>query len=194
MKARRSKKMVKVLDALRDEHRNFSRVLEILARQIEIFERAEEPDYDLAEKIIEYLINFPDLSHHPKEDLLYQKLCQRDQRTADLMGNLETEHQKLAELTAAFEVKLKNVLLDSEQPRAEFIDAANEFIDFFRSHIMLEELRFFPAALRALSQSDWQEIETSLAQSDDPIFGENIDVPYLELRDQIYEIATEQQV
>ena len=185
---------VKVLDALRDEHRNFSRVLEILAHQIELFEKAEEPDYDLAEKIIKYLINFPDLSHHPKEDLLYQKLCLRDQRIADIMGDLKTEHQKLGELTTTFEVKLKNVLLDAEQPRAEFIDAANEFIDFFRSHIMLEELRFFPAALRALTTTDWREIEESLAQSNDPIFGEDIAVPYVELRDQIYEIATELQV
>ncbi|MBT3915935.1 MAG: hemerythrin domain-containing protein [Rhodospirillaceae bacterium] len=186
--------MVKVLDALREEHRNFSRVLEILAHQIALFEKAEEPDYDLAEKIIEYLINFPDLSHHPKEDLLYQKLRLRDQRIADIMGDLETEHQKLAELTTAFEANLKNVLLDAEQPRAEFIDAAKEFIDFFRSHIMLEELRFFPAALRALSAADWREIEDSLAQSDDPIFGDNIAVPYIDLRDQIYEIATEQQI
>tara|TARA_B100000315_G_scaffold260597_1_gene323317 strand:- start:7212 stop:7772 length:561 start_codon:yes stop_codon:yes gene_type:complete len=186
--------MVKVLDALRDEHRNFSRVLEILTRQIEFFEKAEEPDYDLAEKIVEYLKIFPDLSHHPKEDLLYQKLCLRDPRTADLMGDLETEHQKLAELTSAFEIKLKNVLLDAEQPRAEFMDAANEFIDFFRSHIMLEELRFFPAALRALSAEDWREIEVNLAQSEDPIFGENIAVPYVDLRNQIYEIATEQQI
>mgnify|MGYP006426478037 CR=1 FL=1 len=59
--------MVKVLDALREEHRNFSRVLEILAHQIALFEKAEEPDYDLAEKIIELAeVNKVDL-HLPED-------------------------------------------------------------------------------------------------------------------------------
>lgn len=186
--------MVRVLDTLRDEHRNFSRLLEILTRQIALFEKAEEPDYDLVEKIVEYLGNFPDSSHHPKEDLLYQKLCAADQQTAHLMGDLEAEHVKLAKLTAGFSTKLKNVLLDSEQPRSEFIEAANEFVDFFRSHIMLEELRFFPAALRALSQADWKEIEDSLAQADDPLFGENVTHAYGDLKKQIFDIATENRI
>lgn len=185
--------MVKVLDALRDEHRNFSRVLEILTREIALFEKAEEPDYDLLEKIVEYLTNFPDASHHPKEDLLYQKLTARDSKTADLMGNLETEHLKLSELTLGFSKKLQNVLLDAEQPREEFVVAAKEFIDFFRSHIMLEELRFFPAALRALSPADWKEIEDSLSNAADPIFGNDFTPPYGDLRKQIFDIATENQ-
>jgi hemerythrin-like domain-containing protein len=183
--------MVRVVDALRDEHRNFSRLLEILTREIELFEKAEEPDYDLIEKIFSYLASFPDASHHPKEDMLYQKLCARDLKTADLMGDLEKEHSKLAELTVSFSKNVQNVLLDSEQPRGDFIDAAKEFIDFFRSHIMLEELRFFPAALRALSSADWTEIEDGLAQAADPLFGADVVAPYADLRNQIFEIAAE---
>ncbi|MBT4939421.1 MAG: hypothetical protein HON14_09845 [Rhodospirillaceae bacterium] len=186
--------MVRVLDALRDEHRNFSRVLEILTREIALFEKAEEPDYDLVEKIVDYLSSFPDVSHHPKEDRLYQKLCARDQKTAELMGDLEVEHLKLAKLTSEFAATLKNVLLDSEQPRDDFIAAAKEFINFFRSHIMLEELRFFPAAMRALSPADWKEIEADLRDAEDPIFGEDVVAPYGDLKEQIFAIATESQI
>ena len=186
--------MVRVVDALRDEHRNFSRLLEILTREIELFEKAEEPDFDLIEKIVEYLASFPNASHHPKEDMLYQKLCSRDLKRADLMGDLEKEHLKLAELIAKFSTAVQNVLLDSEQPRGDFIEAAKEFIDFFRSHIMLEELRFFPAALRALSAADWTEIEESLAHAADPLFGEDVIAPYADLRNQIFEIATQNRI
>ncbi len=186
--------MVRVVDVLREEHRNFSRVLEILSREITLFEKAAEPDYDLIEKIVEYLSKFPDTAHHPKEDLLYKKLCERDQKTANLMGDLASEHQKLYELTVRFSETIKNVLLDSEQPRADFISAAKEFIDFYRSHIMLEELRFFPAALRVLSSQDWKEIEAALADAEDPLFGDEIAPHFGELKSQIFEIATENQI
>ena len=186
--------MVRVVDVLREEHRNFSRVLEILTREIALFEKTEEPDYDLIEKIVDYLRSFPDAAHHPKEDLLYQKLWERDSETADLMGNLQAEHLKLAALVAHFSETLKNVLLDSEQPRGNFVVAGEEFIDFYRSHIMLEELRFFPAALRALSHKDWNEIEQALTNTEDPLFGNNIQAPYTDLKAQIFEIATENRI
>jgi hemerythrin-like domain-containing protein len=62
---------------------------------------------------------------------------------------------------------------------------AREFLGFYRRHIAMEEVRFFPAALAALSQQDWQEIEGQLVARDDPLFGGRPDRRFERLRQDI---------
>ena len=163
--------MSKVVRALRREHEDIARLLDALERQLDIFDQGGTPDYDIVQGVIDYCLAYPDLTHHPKEDLVLERLRQRDPQAAAAIGELQPEHEALAELTRRFAGAVDSVLKEAEVSREAVHGLAREFLDFYRRHIAMEEGQFFPAALEALSEQDWQEIEAQLGEREDPLFG-----------------------
>ena len=188
--------MPKVLDELRQDHRNNARLWDLLDRELKVFKEGGLPDYDLVGNILEYCLNYPDLFHHPKEDLIYQRLKDRDPASGNIVGDLEQEHAKLTALTRRFSNALKNVLEDEQLPRDWFLDVANDFLNFSRNHMQMEEVLFFPAARKHLTPEDWAELNDTWEMVEDPLFGEEIQKKYEGLYQEImnWEGASEPQV
>ena len=161
--------MPQAIDAIRNEHRTMKWLLELLETQIDLFEKTERPDYDLIKEIIDYFLTFPDLYHHPKEDLIYRKLKTRSPEAVRTFGNLEFQHEQVSERLHDFTRAVVNVMLEAEVPRSAFVEVAREFIDGERKHMEGEETVFFPAALDALNQKDWQEIDEKVENMSDPL-------------------------
>lgn len=177
--------MPKVLNELRQDHRNNARLWDLLGRELKVFKKGGLPDYDLVEIILEYCLNYPDLFHHPKEDLIYQRLKDRDPASGNIVGDLEQEHARLTALTRRFSNALKNVLEDEQLPRDWFLDVANDFLTFSRNHMQMEEVLFFPAARQHLTPDDWAKVEAASKKVGDPLFGELINEKYRRLYDEI---------
>jgi len=165
--------MPKILDDLRQDHRNFARLWDLLGRELKTFRDGGQPDYGLVESILDYCLNYPDLCHHPKEDKVFEKLSDCDPATAKVIGDLKKEHEKLSSLTWRFSTAVSNVLEDDQLPREWFLDVANDFLGFSRNHMQMEEVLFFPAAQKCLKPEDWAELEDSLENVSDPLFGED---------------------
>lgn len=165
--------MTKILDDLREDHRNLARLWDLLGRELKVFKDSGQPDYGLVETILDYCLNYPDLCHHPKEDLIYEKLAERDPAAAKTIGDLKREHEKLASLTWRFSTAVSNVLEDEQLPRDWFMDIANDFLVFSRNHMQMEEVLFFPAARKSLTAKDWVELEAAIENVNDPLFGED---------------------
>ena len=164
--------MSDVIWKLRDDHKKFARLLDLIAREVRVFDAGELPDYDLVSNILDYTQNYPDLYHHPVEDLVLAKLRLRDPDAAASVGGLDKEHEKLGALTRRFAAALHNVMQDAELPRDWFIDVAGDYLSFQRRHMQMEEVVFFPPALRALTDPDWQEIRDAITLPGDPLFGD----------------------
>lgn len=177
--------MVKILDQLRDDHKNLARLWDFLGRELKTFKEGGLPDYELVEIILDYCLNYPDLCHHPKENLVFEKLCARDPAAAEVIGDLRVEHEKLATLTWRFATAVGNVLEDEELPREWFMDVANDFLNSSRNHMQMEEVLFFPAALKTLTAEDWAELDTAVEDVADPLFGKDKQDKYLELYQKI---------
>ncbi len=177
--------MSKVVRALRREHADIARLLDALERELDIFDQGGTPDYDIVQGVIDYCLAYPDLYHHPKEDLVLERLRQRDPEAAAAIGELQPEHEALAELTRRFADAVDSVLKEAEVSREAVHELAREFLDFYRRHIAMEEGQFFPAALKALSEQDWQEIEAQLGEREDPLFGGQPDQRFERLRQDI---------
>ena len=177
--------MTKILDELRDDHRNLARMLDLLGRELDTFKEGGRPDYDLVENILEYCLHYPDLCHHPKEDLIFEKLQARDPPTAHIIGNLKLEHKELSTLTWRFSSAVRNVLDDEMLPRDWFLDVANDYLSFSRNHMQMEEVLFFPAARKTLTPADWAELDDTWEMVDDPLFGEDIQKKYQGLYQEI---------
>lgn len=174
--------MPAAMDALRSEHRTMSHLLTMLERQIELFEETQHPDYDLIKEIIDYFLTYPDLCHHPKEDLILSRLRKRDPEAADRVGALDEEHDDLSDQLRDFSHAVVNILLDLEVPRDTFVKLARDFIDRERKHMANEERVFFPAALEGLTDEDWSEIDSAMDRFKDPLAGGDAGIRFGEIR------------
>jgi hemerythrin-like domain-containing protein len=85
--------MSRIIEILLDEHRNIEKLLHILEQELEIFDRGESPDYEILHAIIDYFQAYPESYHHPKEDIVFEKLKLRRSCHARQIGDAEAEHQ-----------------------------------------------------------------------------------------------------
>ncbi len=171
-----------VMNRLRREHRNIVKLLNALEHQLAIFDTAETPDYDVLEGIGAYFIGFPERCHHPKEDLIFRKLRERDPGAAEIVGDLEAEHERIGALARHFQEAVENVLSEVEVSREAFDAVARHFIEDQRRHLQMEEERFFPLALEKLTAEDWAEIDARITDEDDPVFGGDDSTKFAALR------------
>ena len=159
--------MPKALDLLHQEHRNIATLLRILKREVDEFQDGDRPDYDLVRAILDYLLSFPDVCHHPKEDLIFDKLRDRDPLAAERIGDLRGAHEELADRAEEFSTGLRAILEEAEIPRSAFIRLARGFIDLQQQHIDMEESVFFPIVEKTLSGTDWAHLDARLAKTED---------------------------
>ena len=78
-----------------------------------------------------------------------------------------------------------NVLEDEQLPREWFLDVANDFLSFSRNHMQMEEVLFFPAALKTLTAEDWNDLEEACEKVDDPLFNDQKQEKYQALYKEI---------
>ncbi len=177
--------MVEVMRILKEEHENLTRLLDLLNGEIEALGKGGKPDYDLINALLEYNLTFPDLCHHPKEDVVLAKLREINPEAAAEVGDLEAEHRELADLARRFVEGVRHVLAEEEVSRDEVMKMAREFLESLHRHMEMEERIFFPAALENLKAEDWDYVDRAVHTPPDPLFGPEVDTPFLELRAEI---------
>jgi hemerythrin-like domain-containing protein len=176
---------VQIIDQLGRDHRNLRLLLDIVEEEMDAYREGHTPDFDLLRLIAEYTLHYPDLVHHPKENLIFERLVMRDPSAAEVVGDVIAEHRKLAELTRRFAGAIANASRDVELPR-EWLEAlAKEYLQANRLHMQLEEQYLLPRAMAILTEEDWIAIDENLSYADDPVFGEKVAEAYLYLHDRI---------
>jgi hemerythrin-like domain-containing protein len=136
-----------IIERLSREHRNIETLLAVLERELEIFDRGDHPDYEVVRAIVSYFELYPELYHHPQEELVFAKLKLRDPAAAARVGDLTLEHQKGTQRLRRVVQAIDGVLADREMLRQDVENIVRDFIESERRHIMIEDRDFFPAAL-----------------------------------------------
>jgi hemerythrin-like domain-containing protein len=180
-----------IIERLCREHRNIEMLLAVLERELEIFDRGGRPDYEVIRAIISYFELYPNVYHHPQEDLVFAKLKIRDSAAAAKVVNLALEHQKGAERLRRIAQAVDGVLADREILRQNVDNIVRDFIEHERRHIIMEDRDFFPAALKALEPQDWTEIASALTSHGDPLFSEAAEETFDALRARILQLEQE---
>jgi hemerythrin-like domain-containing protein len=180
---------------LQQEHRNIEKLLRVLEQELKVFDRRERPDYEIFQAIIDYFKEYPDSCHHPKEDIVYEILKQRNPAVAGTVGDVEAEHEIEGERLRRFAQLVGDVLADQELPRETFHAAVQEFIEHQRQHMAKEEQLLFPAALEVLTPDDWARIDARIDNRDDPMFDGSVQSKFQNLQNTIlrWERETEEQ-
>ena len=166
--------MSEVIRVLRREHANMAALVKTLEWQVNEFETLGKPDYDVIRSVVDYFLSFPDLYHHPKEDMVFARLRERAPEDAERIGDLRQEHEAITSRSREFAAGLKAVLGEAHVPRDSFVRWARAFIDLQWKHMQMEEQEFFPSALEHLTDEDWRALETQMTTPEDPLFGERV--------------------
>jgi hemerythrin-like domain-containing protein len=174
--------MSNIIQILLEEHRNIDKLLLVLGRELDVFDRSEAPDYEIFQAVIQYFQDYPENCHHPKEDMVFEKLKARDAAAADRVGDAEADHRvetlRLRRLVEAVE----DILAGREFLRQTFHDVVHEFIAHQRQHMDKEERLLFPAAIKGLRPEDWADIDARLNDRKDPLFNGVIETKFQALQ------------
>jgi hemerythrin-like domain-containing protein len=174
--------MSNIIQILLDEHRNIDTLLLVLEHELEVFDRSEEPDYEILQAVIEYFQDYPENCHHPKEDMVFEKLKMRDPAAAGRIGDVEDEHEIETARLRNFAEAVEEVLAGREFLRQTFHGVVRDFIEHQRQHMDKEERLLFPAALKSLRPEDWSEIDSRLNDMKDPLFNGVIETKFQALQ------------
>ena len=174
-----------LIDILRDEHRNIGRLLRALEHQVRIFADNGSPDYDVVVGVADYLLDYPDRCHHPKEDAIAARLATLYPAEAPSVRDLASRHQALHLRARRFRDNVGALLNDTDIARSEVVGAALMFIDAQWAHMREEETDFFPLAERLLKPHDWRKIEDQLERRHDPVFGDRVEAMFKTLSERL---------
>jgi hemerythrin-like domain-containing protein len=185
--------MSRLIEVLLEEHRNIEKLLHVLEQELDVFDRTESPDYEILRIIVEYFQDYPESYHHPKEDIVFEKLKLRDPSAVARIGDVEAEHQLETQRLRRFAQAINDILAGREYPRRSFHNVVRDFIDHQRQHMHKEEQLLSPAAIKGLRAEDWVEIDARLNNKKDPLFDRVAEKKFDALRQTILQWERETQ-
>jgi hemerythrin-like domain-containing protein len=183
--------MVEIIEILRWEHRNIEKLLSVLEQELNVFARAERPDYEVIQAVIEYFKQYPDTCHHPKEDVIYEKFKALAPGRAASITDLQSEHREGARRLHRVALVIDNVINDQDLLRESVNNIVRDFIDSERKHIALEDEIVFPAILETLKPADWADIALILADKYGPPSKADFEEQFSTVRRNILELEQE---
>jgi len=172
--------MYQSIRILRDEHVALASVLRTLLLLLgQARDAGRAPDFEVLRAILFYVAEFPEKRHHRKEsDYLFPKLRALSPMSRPVLDRLDEDHRRgefriheLAHALTAYEQL-------GESRRAAFEVAARQYVDFYLTHMALEEREIIPMALELLSPADWDELDVAMACDPDPLAGQDVDAEY----------------
>jgi len=180
-----------IIDLLRQEHRNIEKLLLVLERELAVFARGDRPDYEVLQAVIAYFQVYPDVYHHPLENLVFERLKALDPTAVENIGDLAGEHRIGSERLRRVAQAIESVLADRELLRQDISDIIRDFIEHERRHIAMEDRDFFPAAVRVLQPQDWADITLRSTDQKDPLFSEVVEERFDAVRGHIIQLEQE---
>lgn len=168
--------MHSLMGRLLAEHRNLFRLVDWLGRHRELRAEPFAPEIGLMVDALVYLTRFPDVSHHPLEDRIAERLLARNAMPVDQAREIEAQHERLAQDGLALLTDLEGAVREESMPPELAIAGARLYAERLRHNMVLEELTLFPAAQRHLDEDDWAAIApTAQASASDPLFREDVE-------------------
>lgn len=167
------------------DHIHFASLLSLLEQQVTAFHRGEEPNYGLMGTIVYYMRNYGDLLHHPREDVAYALLVERDPGMQIILSRLLQEHRVIATVGEELLNRLREAESEIVTSRAALEAAAAMYLVYYRNHLSTEEGLVMPRAAQLLTEADWAEIAAADSAIADPLFGARVQERFATLRKQI---------
>ena len=149
------------MEALRiisDEHQALASILHAIRFMLkEVGAGRLAPDLKLFQAMVHYLDAYAE-QRHPREDPLFNRLARRSQDAAEALARLGEQHAAAPARIAVLQQALDHYVADPACFEA-FAKAFEDYADFYRGHIMLEESAVLPRLRTHLDADDWAAAE-----------------------------------
>ena len=177
--------MIDPIAAWHTEHVYFGQLLGLLRKELDVFHRGEEPNYQLMQDIITYLRDYSDQYHHPREDEAFVRLVRHCPDMQLPLARLRQEHRIIAHAGETLVQSINAILEGTVLPRAEVEMALATYLVYYGNHIAKEEEDVLTRAMKELTPADWKAVKDAAPAGRDPVFGDKPEERYRELRRQI---------
>ena len=184
--------MSTVMSELQQDHRNVREILDLLSRELDAVSDASGGDFELMRDIMIYMTRYPDHTHHPKEDLMFERMRERGitPETEATIEKLLREHVALAEKGNIFRDMLIGVVDGALVERDGLVAIGRDYVEFLRYHARLEDETVFLEAQKLLDDADWAVVRKAFEAQVDPVFGPAVDHEFESLYDHIRHSAS----
>ncbi len=170
-----------LMSGLRGDHRNMVMLLDLLGAEINRLASSGEPDYDLVRDIMLYVTEYPDVVHHPKEDIVYRHLKSLRPEIHTDLERVETDHQYIKELGLKLRNGIEAISIGANLSRDGLIEKLYHYMDQHREHMYWEEVNLFSLADELQHYGDWSEVVLKNNEISDPLFGSRVERKYRRL-------------
>ncbi len=120
--------MNELMNVLRLEHRGLGQLLGLLQNKLRRLERGILPNFNLLADAIHYIESYATLYHHPKEDVIYRYMIDRQLDDKDQFINVMQEHSTLAQNTQSLKEAVDAILSDTIVSRDKLVTLLRKFI------------------------------------------------------------------
>lgn len=171
-----------LIDRLLAEHRNLFRLVDWLGRNRSLRAEPFAPDIALMVDALVYLTRFPDVTHHPLEDRIAERLLARKALDPAHVRELEAQHAQLTRDGLVLLSDLEGALREESMPPDLAVASARLYAERLRHNMVFEELTLFPAAQRHLDADDWRAVgPVAGAAPPDPLFHDVVEQRFAQL-------------
>lgn len=157
------------IDKLRDEHGNMRRVLTLIRLQFGRLELQNSPDTVLLANALYYMRKFPSVVHHPKEDLIFQKLLKAGAPLEKEVERLRKQHQDIYALEDWLIELVLKMQTGKHERDPKLLELGRLYLNTQALHVETEERIMFPEALKRLKLRDWKAVRRSADRIEDPL-------------------------
>jgi hemerythrin-like domain-containing protein len=159
-----------LMQELRLDHRNMALVLNLLDDIVTTMEAGEVPDFELFEEIMRYMTVYPDAVHHPKEDIVYEKLRRKRPDLADDLAHVPDDHREIADLGSLLRSDVEAINAGAAVRREKMIEDTRAYVTCLRGHMLWEEEDLFRRIDLMLDAEPYRVDISSIEHIRDPVF------------------------
>ena len=166
---------------LREDHRNMSIVLNLLAELVTVMEADEDPDFELFDEIMRYMTIYPDAVHHPKEDVVYEQLRERRPDLSEDLSHVPDEHLEIARRGCLLRDEVEAVSAGAAVRREKMIKDTSSYVECLRNHMKWEEEDLFSRIDLMLEAEPYSVDISEYQHIKDPVFELEIEAGFRRL-------------
>jgi hemerythrin-like domain-containing protein len=160
-----------IMARLLADHELIGQIMHRLEHEIDGLRGTETgSSYLLLSRIVEYMSRYADVTHHPLEDQLFDRLLHLGVSPTErhlVFQNLG-QHQEILAAGRDLQAKLDVAMLgDSGEDASSVLEAAEDYLRQQRKHMSFEQTHLFPLAQYHLRNSDWNFLADNLMEAED---------------------------
>jgi hemerythrin-like domain-containing protein len=155
-----------LLSQLEQDHQRILRMMYLLSKEIKRVTGLEKgtPNYDRILEILDYIQVYPEVWHHPTEDVLFEQLLSKDHVNTVAVQKLLNDHPSLEALSSELSIMYSELSATAEPPTLSLLRLSRYYCSKQISHIH-DERSIFAAISARFDDQDWQAVGVILQRN-----------------------------